>query len=93
MPIQDTGNGFPSYYFDLDFHLILEKFRNTVPWPEVVAPREHARDKGAIAAMLGLAPCPWCDCRMDDTFTRNYPMIAVCTLNPKHIVEWLPWPG
>ena len=57
---------------------------------KVHSPSLGAMKQGAIVALPGLAPCPWCDSPMKE---QDQSYIAVCENNPKHIVEWLPWGG
>lgn len=53
-------------------------------------PDPYAADEGALVAIPGGLPCPWCGAtcvEIDQT------MIAVCQRNPLHKVEWMVWGG
>lgn len=51
---------------------------------DVYPPSEKMLAKGAMAATLGLSPCPWClsKCKEDS-------YLAVCEKDPSHIVQCL----
>lgn len=57
---------------------------------DVEAPSARYLAQGAMAAVPGLAPCPWCRASCE---TDGDSMLAVCTADPAHRVVWVPWGG
>lgn len=53
-------------------------------------PSNEAYALGARAAVWGGSRCPWCDSK---AAYEGHGDVAVCEKNPKHLMEWLPWPG
>jgi hypothetical protein len=65
---------------------ILEKYKAHAQEPML-----RAKNKGAIIAIGGGGPCPFCDVKCNET-EKDYD-IAVCSKNIEHIIQWLPWGG
>lgn len=57
----------------------------TGPFPSAVQLKD-----GKIG-MPGLAPCPWCDAKME--YTEDNHNRAICDRDPNHVVVWIPWGG
>jgi hypothetical protein len=49
------------------------------------------KQHGAIVSIMGGSRCPWCNEKLESSQLGSF--LAVCTSNPEHIVEWIPWGG
>ena len=65
---------------------VISKYLN-----DVRLPSEWAKNQGAILSIFGGSDCPWCGNYMTSKTLGS--MIAVCSKNKSHIVQWIPWGG
>jgi hypothetical protein len=67
---------------------------NVLPEYRLIVYREVHKDykeQGAILSMFGGSRCPWCNEKMNGKTLGSF--LGICTKNPEHIVQWLPWGG